>query len=192
MLVWTSTTVIEFEFSEGPALYPGDVLWWLLFACWNLVLIYSDLRYRRVPNVLIVTGFVAQLLWLSAAWAVPGWVYPPHWFGWAMALAGFLAGVPFLLLWGRRLMGAGDVKAIAILGLLLGFPSLALVLLGASLLAGLHAVLHMTVSKYKSLTSRSRQIPYAAYLGAAAISVAFMPLNSAWYSWCFSWCSTRF
>ena len=77
MLVWTSTTVIEFEFSEGPALYPGDVLWWLLFACWNLVLIYSDLRYRRVPNVLIVTGFVAQLLWLSAAWAVPGWVYPP-------------------------------------------------------------------------------------------------------------------
>jgi len=109
-----------------------------------------------------------------------------------MALAGFLAGVPFLLLWGRRLMGAGDVKAIAILGLLLGFPSLALVLLGASLLAGLHAVLHMTVSKYKSLTSRSRQIPYAAYLGAAAISVAFMPLNSAWYSWCSSWCSTRF
>ena len=34
-------------------------------------------------------------------------------------------------------MGAGDVKAIAILGLLLGFAPLLVTLVGASLLAGL-------------------------------------------------------
>jgi prepilin peptidase CpaA len=180
------------ELLEGPALYPGEVLWWLLFACWNLVLIYNDLRYRRVPNALIVVGFAAQLLWLAAAWAVPGWVYPPRWPGWFMAIAGFLAAIPFLLLWGRRLMGAGDVKAIAILGLLLGIAPLILILVLASLLAGLHGLLYLIASRYWPVIDRLRQIPYAAYMGVAALSVACMPLNSAWYSWCSSWCSTQF
>lgn len=166
------------------------MLWWLLFASWNLVLIYSDLRYRRVPNTLIVVGFAAQLLWLLAAALVPGWHYPPRWTGWQMTLAGFLAAVPFLLLWGRRWMGAGDIKAIAILGLLLGFAPLMMVLVIASLLAGLHAVTYLAVSRYWALTHRARQLPYAMYMGIAALSVALIPLNSVWYSWCFSWCST--
>ena len=51
-------------------MYPGEALWWLLFACWNLVLIHADLRHRRVPNTLIVAGFAGQLLWLLAAWLV--------------------------------------------------------------------------------------------------------------------------
>jgi prepilin peptidase CpaA len=173
-------------------LYPGEVLWWLLFASWSLVLIYNDLRYRRVPNALIVAGFVAQLLWLAAAWVIPGWLYPPRWTGGLMALAGFLVAIPFLFLWSRRLMGAGDVKAIAIIGLLLGIAPLILVLVLASLLAGLHSLLALIASRYRALSPRVRQIPYAAYLGAAALSVACMPLNSAWYSWCSSWCSTPF
>ena len=36
-----------------------------------------------------------------------------------MALAGFFCAFLFLPVWARRKMGAGDVKAIAILGLLL-------------------------------------------------------------------------
>jgi prepilin peptidase CpaA len=66
------------------------VLWWLLFACWILALIHADLRYRRVPNRLIVAGLAGQLLWLLAALLAPGWAYPPRWSGWLMALAGFL------------------------------------------------------------------------------------------------------
>ncbi|WP_425265389.1 A24 family peptidase [Achromobacter agilis] len=165
-------------------------MWWLLFASWNLALIYSDLRYRRVPNGLIVSGGVAQSLWLAAALLAAGWAYPPRWSGWLMAALGFLTAAPFLLLWARRLMGAGDVKAIAVLGLLLGWAPLLVVLLIASLLAGLHAVLYLSVSRFLALSARLRQIPYAAYLGIAALSVASMPSNSAWYSWCSSWCST--
>jgi prepilin peptidase CpaA len=176
--------------SEGSALYPGEVLWWLLFASWILALIHSDLRDRRVPNALIVAGAAAQLLWLLAALFAPGWAYPPRWSGWLMALLGFLAAVPFLPLWTRRLMGAGDIKAIAVLGLLLGLAPLLAVLVIASLLAGLHALLYLAASRFVALGGRLRQIPYAAYMGAAALSVALMPLNSAWYSWCSSWCST--
>nr|WP_314361694.1 A24 family peptidase [uncultured Achromobacter sp.] len=171
-------------------MYPGEVLWLLLFACWNVVLIYNDLRYRRVPNTLIVVGFVAQLLWLLAAAFVPGWTYPPRWTGWLLCGAGFLAALLFLPLWGRRLMGAGDVKAIAILGLWLGLAPLILVMVLASLLAGVHALAYVVVSRYWAVSHRLRQIPYAMYLGVAALSVVLMPLNSPWYSWCSSWCST--
>lgn len=171
-------------------MYPGEALWWLLFASWSVALVYNDLRHRRVPNALIVFGFAAQLLWLSAGLLVPGWAYPPRWSGWLMALLGFLAAVPFLPLWSRRLMGAGDIKAIAVLGLLLGLPPLLAILVLASLLAGLHALLYLAASRFLALDARFRQIPYAAYLGAAALSVASMPSNSAWYSWCSSWCST--
>lgn len=157
-------------------------MWWLLFASWNLALVYNDLRYRRVPNALVVSGFALQLLWLLAAWLAPGWAYPPRWSGWLMAWLGFAAALPFLLLWSRRLMGAGDVKAIAVLGLLLGLPALLAVLVLSSLLAGLHALLVLALSRVWAPGVRLRQIPYAAYMGIAALSVASMPWNSAWYS----------
>ena len=171
-------------------MYPGEVLWLLLFACWSGALIYNDLRYRRVPNTLIVAGFAAQLLWLAAAAFVPGWMFPPRWTGWLMTLAGFLAAFLFLPLWGRRLMSAGDIKAIAILGLWMGLVPLVLVLVLSSLLAGLHSLAVVAVSRYWALTQRWRQVPYAMYLGIAALSVVLMPLSSPWYSWCSSWCST--
>ncbi|MGE8674334.1 MAG: prepilin peptidase, partial [Achromobacter kerstersii] len=79
---------------------------------------------------------------------------------------------------------------IAILGLLLGLAPLILVLVGASLLAGLHALVYVLVSQYWALSDRTRKIPYGMYLGLAAFSVALTPLNSVWYSWCSSWCST--
>lgn len=171
-------------------MYPGEVLWLLLFVCWSGALIYNDLRYRRVPNTLIVAGFAAQLLWLAAAALVPGWMFPPRWTGWLMTLAGFLAAFLFLPLWGRRLMSAGDIKAIAILGLWLGLTPLVLVLVLASVLAGLHSLAVVVVSRYWALTQRWSQVPFAMYLGVAALSVVLMPLNSPWYSWCSSWCST--
>lgn len=171
-------------------MYPGVLLWWLLFTCWILALIHGDLRHRRVPNRLIVVGFAAQLLWLLAAWLAPGWAYPPRWSGWLPTLAGFLTAALFLPLWRWRLMGAGDIKAIAVLGLLLGFAPLMVTLVLASVLAGLHSLLYLAVSGVWALSHRARQIPYAAYLGLAAFSAALIPWNSPWYSWCSSWCST--
>ena len=47
-----------------------------------------------------------------------------------MTLAGFFCAFLFLPVWARRKMGAGDVKAIAILGLLLGFAPLLVTLVG--------------------------------------------------------------
>ncbi len=160
-----------------------------MFAVWNGVLIGCDLWRRRVPNVWVAAGLCAQALWLLAALLVQGWAYPPSWPGWAQAAAGVLFPAAFLPLWRRRLMGAGDIKAMAVIGLALGLAPLALTLLFASLLAGLHSLAWRTVPAVRA-APRSAQIPYAAYLGAAALSAACIPSNSAWYSWCSSWCST--
>lgn len=157
-------------------------MWWLLFVLWSLLLAYGDLRYRKVSNTLILTGLCGELLWAGAALLMPAWRYPPLWPGWWLALAGFLLAVPFFLLWQRRWMGGGDVKAIAVLGLALGPLRLVLVLALASLIAGLHALIFIVVSRYRVLAPQWRRVPYAAYMAVGALSVALIPLSSAWSS----------
>lgn len=154
-------------------------MWWVLFVCWNVALLYADARHRRVPNRLVVGAAVLQMLWAVAGLCLAQWRYPPLWPGWAMALAGFLMAGLFLPLWTRRLMAAGDIKAMAAYGLLLGAFKLLHVLVIASLLAGMHALVYVWASSFLALPPRLRQIPYVAYLAVGALSAAFMPLSLA-------------
>jgi len=95
-----------------------------------------------------------------------------------MSIFGFLMAALFLPLWKRGLMGAGDVKTIAVYGLLMGPTKLAYVLVIASLLAGAHALAYLWGASRLALPARLRQIPYVTYLALGALSAAFMPLNS--------------
>ena len=160
----------------------GESLWLLLFISWNLVLAYGDLRYRRVPNALVLCGLCGELLWVGAAFVATEWRLPPLWPGWMPALGGFLLALPFFLLWQRRIMGAGDVKVIAVLGFVLGPLRLLAVLAIASLIGGLHALLYLAVSRWWTPPGQFRRVPYAGYMALGAISVAFIPLSSGWYS----------
>lgn len=78
----------------------------LLLAAWH------DLRHYRIPNWLVVTGSVVAILLhgLLSAGA-----------GWQATLLGLMAGfaifLPFYLL---RVMGAGDVKLMAMVGAFVG------------------------------------------------------------------------
>ena len=157
----------------------GDALWWLFFVLWNVLLATADWRGRRVPNVLVIAGASFQALWAGAAALGTGWQYPPLWPGWGMALLGFLVALLFVPLWMRRAMGAGDVKAIAVYGLMLGPLWLAVVFMLGTLLAGLHAALYLAVSRWWAPPPRLRQVPYAAYLAIAALSVVPMLWSSA-------------
>lgn len=72
-----------------------------------------DLRSRRIPNLLVVTGLIVALLanlWLesgTAAWKI-----------WGLGmLTGFALFLPLYLMRG---MGAGDVKLMAMVGAFLG------------------------------------------------------------------------
>ncbi|SDV51166.1 A24 family peptidase [Chitinasiproducens palmae] len=160
----------------------------LLIVC--VPFVAYDLIARRVPNRLVLIVALAQGVLLSLGRVPPGW---------GAALAGFSAAAALMLpLYAVRLLGAGDVKFAALLGLLIGPVPLLVAWLLANLAAGAHALLHYASARYgtvgwlgASLGQRqwwhrvqsARQgregIPYAAYMAlAACVAVRYLPLAS--------------
>lgn len=85
---------------------------WLLLAGFLAVAVYWDVRERRVPNKLVVLGLIASLV---VHLVVSG--FPGVWMFLAGALTGLAVLLPFNLL---RLLGAGDVKLMAMAGAFAG------------------------------------------------------------------------
>ncbi len=157
--------------------------WTPLYACFNLVVAAVDLSRRRVANAVILAGLLAQSLWLLAAATLD---ISAHYAltAWQPALFALLLVFVLLFpLWKLRLMGAGDVKYLAVLGYAIGAAQLLPVVLIASLLAGGHAVLVVSSRYSPGLALRIgrnpawRRIPYAAYLALAALACL------AWALW---------
>ncbi|MNK87205.1 Type IV leader peptidase family protein [compost metagenome] len=150
------------------------------FLLWLLLVAAYDFQQRRVPNWLVVIGTL-----LAATALVSG--TGPLGLDWKAALLGGAAGFGFLLLfYATGLMGAGDVKFGAVLGLWVGLSAFIPIWIIASLLAFAHAVLWRYLERWPfspRLTSmlagpsrasesgtplrRPRIVPYAAYLALA-------------------------
>ena len=88
----------------------------------------SDLRTRRIPNVLTFSSAACALLfhlmtggWTAAAWSVGGYL---------------LGAVLFFPMFALRGMGAGDVKLLAAVGAWLGPGQVAIVALATSVAGG--------------------------------------------------------
>ena len=83
----------------------------------------SDLRQRRIPNRLVVIGLTVALLWQAVAPVGAGLfdAHDPGALGFTAALVGTtLAFAGFLVLYLLSIMGAGDVKLMAMLGAFFG------------------------------------------------------------------------
>ncbi len=131
---------------------------------------YHDLRCRRVPNALVFTflGLGCAVL-ACGGWSALGRGL------WGMLL-GFLVLLPAFFL---RMVGGGDVKSLAVIGLLAG-PSLLwpAFLLGAAA-AGMAGAILMAARR---LRRRKREgagegragIPYAAFLSLSAALCAIV------------------
>jgi prepilin peptidase CpaA len=88
----------------------------------------TDLRTRRIPNVLTFSAAAVALLFhlATGGWAAAAW-----------SLAGLLLGaVLFFPMFALRGMGAGDVKLLAAVGAWLGPGQVAIVALATSLVGG--------------------------------------------------------
>ncbi|MDF1586524.1 prepilin peptidase [Marinimicrococcus flavescens] len=106
---------------------------------------WSDVRRRRIPNA-TVAGLL--VLWLGAAFlgASFSWLDP----GGALLL--LLAGT---LLWRRDLLGGGDVKLLAVVGLWLGGSGLLPLLLGSCLAAGVVALAQLALPRLTLVLSHT-------------------------------------
>jgi prepilin peptidase CpaA len=93
--------------------------------------IWYDWRVRKIPNTLVLWGVLTAL----------GLSLTPRGIGLDAALLGGLTGfLVFLLLYVFKMVGAGDVKLIAALGLFVGWPDMAKVCVAILLAGGLLAV----------------------------------------------------
>ena len=147
----------------------------LAFACALIVLFVIDLQHRILPNVItfsgIAVGFAASLF------------LPP---GWLSSLIGILAGGGILFaiaeayyrLRGIEGLGMGDVKMLAMIGAVLGWPLMLLTLVFASF-AGSVVGVGLIASGRGGMQAA---LPFGTFLalGALVAAIAGDPILS-WY-----------
>jgi prepilin peptidase CpaA len=94
--------------------------------------IYNDVRYRRIPNLVVLFALVAGLA-INVAF---GGLH-----GFTNSLLGFgLAFIPMLLLHIFGAMGAGDVKLFGAVGAILGVGLIPITLVLVAMLGGILAI----------------------------------------------------
>jgi prepilin peptidase CpaA len=150
----------------------------------------TDLRARRIPNVLVATGAILGL-GLQAALPAGRGLFEPSAPGSIGLGAALLAGIVLLaagmLLWRAGLFGAGDAKLLAAVGPFVGPAGVLPVLLYTLLAGGLLALAGAAARATPALRTGAIRLPYAlaiaggaltyAIPGAYALAAASAPLN---------------
>jgi leader peptidase (prepilin peptidase)/N-methyltransferase len=171
----------------------------VVFAMLMIVLIFTDLRERRIPHRITVPGIALGIvlsLWVPVdnrpvGWLLARWgVFPsPVLLSLIGALVGaliggglfFVVGEAFYRLRHKEGLGFGDVMLMLVAGTFLGPPLTLMTILLGSLLGSLIAIPLATFSS----KFRNYQWPYGTFLGIAAIyaSIGGEALLRAYLEW---------
>jgi prepilin peptidase CpaA len=164
----------------------------LLLVPLAVLVIYFDVRYRRIPNVLAIAALVAGLT-INISYG--------GWRGALSSLGGFaVAFIPMFLMHVFGAMGAGDVKLFAAIGAVVGLPLVPMTFVVVVLMGGvlavysmirsgtvfstLHGVVRIFVGilpgwempRFSLPADRRHTIPYGvAIMIGSVIAVAFFP-----------------
>ncbi|HTU99159.1 MAG TPA: prepilin peptidase [Luteitalea sp.] len=139
----------------------------LLFASALLVLFFTDLDCRILPNEITLGGTVAGLA--VSAFLPPGLV---------ASLLGVLLGGGVLWATGAAYerfrgvegMGMGDVKMLAMIGAVLGWPLMILTLILSSVVGGLFGAVLLA---FKA-DARTTALPFGSFLAPAALAASLV------------------
>ncbi|GGX97598.1 hypothetical protein GJV26_02975 [Massilia dura] len=131
---------------------PSQLPLLLLLALLGLA-VWHDLRARRIPNAVVFPGALLGLALHAVLPAGAGLFGTPMGsLGLASALGGLALGLAFLMpMYALRLMGAGDVKLLAMVGAFVGAGNILAVTV-ATLLAG--GVLAVAVAARQGIVKR--------------------------------------
>jgi prepilin peptidase CpaA len=171
----------------------------ILLAPLAIFVIYYDVRYRRIPNLLVLATLIAGISINIAFSGVPGMI---------SSFEGFaLAFFPMLLMHIFGAMGAGDVKLFGAVGAVLGVSQVPLafvvvVMLGAVLavytmiragtvFSTLHGVLRIFVGilpgwempRFKMAPDRKHTIPYGVAIMLGSLIAVVLFSESSIFSW---------
>jgi leader peptidase (prepilin peptidase)/N-methyltransferase len=174
-----------------------EALKWAIFSALMIVLVFTDLRERILPDVVNYSGFAAGLALSLVTKPADGaalWLanrvfdFPPP--SPVISLADALLGAAFGsgMLWlvaeiyfrmrGREGMGFGDVKMMLMAGAFLGLKRTLLTILAGSVLGSVLGLAFMLARRKGS----DYELPFGSFLGMAAVLVMFFgtPLVN-WY-----------
>ncbi len=165
-----------------------ETLKWAVFSAIMVVLVFTDLRERLLPDVVNFTGFALGLALSFFTKPTDGtalWIanhlfeFPPPAPVLSFADAIFGAAIGSGLLWlvseayfrlrGREGMGLGDVKMMLMAGAFLGAKRTLLTILAGSLLGSILGVAVILAKRKES----DYELPFGTFLGMAAILVVF-------------------
>lgn len=165
-----------------------DALKWSTFCALSIVLVFTDLRERLLPDPVNYTGLVLGIAFSfftvptdgTASWlASKMFDYPPPApaVSFADAVLGAAAGSG--LLWlvseayfrmrGREGMGFGDVKMMLLVGAFLGVKRTLLTILAGALLGSVFGLVFIVARRKES----NYELPFGTFLGIAAVLVVF-------------------
>ena len=137
-----------------------------LFACWALLIIgLADLKYMIIPDQFVIMvalsafGFIPfyESIRQPAIGALIG--------GGVMLITMLVGKIAFK----KEVMGFGDVKLFASLGLVLGAKGIVIVLIGASICSGIAATIGLATRRYKKDDVK----PFGPYICGWAILYLF-------------------
>lgn len=137
------------------------------------VSVATDLRGRRILNAVTYPALAvvaACVLWLGGAALLA-----------EAALGALICALPFALAMWRGWMGAGDVKLMAVAGMVAGaasgWPLAAAVLVQVAIAGGVQALLWIAAARVRG-KQRPRTIPYALAIAAGCIAafISRLPL----------------
>lgn len=109
-----------------------------------IVVVAWDIRFRRIPNAITVTGLAAGVLFHTFSHTLPSALLG--------AMAGFLVG--FLLFY-LAAIGAGDLKLLIALGALLGFNLWLSAMVATVITAGVMALIQAIMKRRLLATFRN-------------------------------------
>ncbi len=175
----------------------AEALKWAIFSALVIVLVFTDLRERILPDLVNYTGFALGLVLSLVTLPTDGtalWVinrmfnFPPPTpvISFLDALLGaalgsgllWLVSEAYFRLRGREGMGMGDVKMMLMVGAFLGAKRTLLTIFAGSLLGSILGLAFMAVRRKDS----NYELPFGTFLGMAALLVVFFgtPVVS-WY-----------
>lgn len=165
-----------------------ETLKWATFSALIIVLVFTDLRERILPDVVNYTGFglgLALSLFTRPSDGTALWVanrlfaFPPPAPVVSLADALFGAALGSSLLWlvsevyfrlrKREGMGLGDVKMMLMAGAFLGIRRTLLTIFAGSLLGSILGIVYILVRRKGS----NYELPFGSFLGMAALLVVF-------------------
>ena len=166
----------------------AEALKWAIFSALVIVLVFTDLRERILPDVVNYTGFALGLALSFATKPMDGtalWIMgnlfhvrpptPVVWFLDSLLGAALGSGLLWLVseayfrLRGREGMGMGDVKMMLFVGAFLGAKRTFLTIFAGSLLGSILGLAFIAARRKDS----NYELPFGTFLGLAALLVVF-------------------